>query len=223
MKQLGKEILGELKLVLTGKTLDILLPPVLFLVLSNVFDLLVAMIGSLLLSILFLGNRIYHKEQWYYALGGVIGVLVAILLSVISNNANNFFLPDIIGTSMLVVITVISLIIQKPLAIYVSHITRGWDINWFYLDTVKPAYKEVTIFWLLFFILRLSVEVYLYSNNSVDELVLSNIIMGYPLLIAVLTISYIYGITRLRRLKGPGVDEYRNNATPPFRGQTRGF
>lgn len=223
MNSLFKDILSELKLVLTGKTLDILLPPIIFLVLNNLFNLYIAMIGSLLLSLIFLGTRLLKKERWYYALGGVIGVIIAIILSYIDNNANNFFLPDIIGTLLLVIITTVSLLIKKPLAIYVSHITRGWDLKWFYLDTVKPAYTRVTYFWLLFFIFRLLIEMYLYFNNSVDQLVLSNIIMGYPLLIAVLTISYIYGITFLRKLKGPGIDEYMNSIKPPYRGQTRGF
>lgn len=223
MKSLFKDVLSELKLVLTGKTLDILLPPVLFLILNNLFNLYLAMIGSLLLSLIFLGNRVYKKERWQYALGGVIGVVIAIVLSYIDNNANNFFLPDIIGTLVLVITTIVSLVIKKPLAIYVSHITRGWDLKWFYLETVKPAYTKVTYFWLLFFIIRLFVELYLYINNSVDQLVLSNIIMGYPLLIAVLTISYIYGITRLRKMKGPGIDEFMNSSKPPYRGQTRGF
>lgn len=223
MKSLFREVLSELKLVFTGKTTDILLPPILFLVLNNLFNINVAMIGSLLVSLFFLCKRILKKESWHYALGGVIAVVLAIALSYLDNNANNFFLPDIIGTSVLVTVTIVSLIVRKPLAIYVSHITRGWDLKWFYLDSVKPAYTEVTFFWLLFFILRLSVELYLYFNNSVDQLVLSNIIMGYPLLIAVLTISYVYGITRLRKMKGPGVDEFMNSSQPPFRGQTKGF
>ena len=223
MKKILKEILNELKLVLFGKTLDILLPPVLFLVLNNVFGLLTALIGSLVLSVIFTINRLQKKDNVYYAIGGLIGVILAIILAYINDNASNFFLPDIIGTSFLIVLTISSLIIKKPLAIWVSHITRGWDLAWFYRDDVKPAYTNVTIFWLFFFTLRLVVEVYLYLFSSVDELVLANIIMGYPLLIGVLTISYIYGITTLRRLKGPGVDEFMNNKKPPYRGQTRGF
>ena len=86
-----------------------------------------------------------------------------------------------------------------------------------------PAYREVTIFWLFFFIARLSVEVYLYLESTVEELVVANIIMGIPLLITVLTISYIYGIARLRRMGGPGIDEFMDGVNPPYRGQVKGF
>ncbi|CCV66595.1 hypothetical protein BN85315740 [Paracholeplasma brassicae] len=48
-------------------------------------------------------------------------------------------------------------------------------------------------------------------------------VVGYPLLFLILVTSYIYGIYRLRKLKGPGIDEFIQKKEPPFRGQTRGF
>ena len=223
MKKLVLEIAKELKMVLTGKSLDILLPPIVFLILNNVFSLLVALIGSLFINVLFFAVRIIQRENIFYALGGLLGVIFAITLAYVNNNGSNFFLPDIIGTVILVIITIVSLIIRKPLAIWVSHITRGWDLKWFYREDVLPAYREVTIFWLFFFTTRLSIEVYLYVTSTVEELVIANIIMGFPLLITVLTISYIYGITRLRRMGGPGVDEFMDGVNPPYRGQVKGF
>lgn len=223
MKKLFSEVLIELKLVFLGKSIDILLPPILFLVLNSMFNLIIGLIGSLILSMFYLFKRISKKENYYYAVGGFLGTLFAIGMVLLNDNSSNFFLPDIIGTAVLILVTFISLVIKKPLAIWASHITRGWDINWFYRNDVYPAYKEVTIFWLGFFVIRISIEIYLYINASLSELTLANIILGYPVLIAVLTISYIYGITRLHRLGGPGVDEFREGKLPPYRGQNRGF
>ncbi|QMS84685.1 DUF3159 domain-containing protein [Candidatus Xianfuyuplasma coldseepsis] len=223
MKSFLNEIYEELALVLTGKTLDILAPPVLFYGLYTFGSLLVALVGSLLLSIVFLGLRLYKNENKWYAFGGLVAVILAIGFAYINNNASNFFIPDIIGTATLIIITTGSLILGKPLAIWVSHITRGWDLKWFFRDDVKPAYTHVTIFWLGFFIIRLSVELYLYTQQSVDDLIIANVIMGYPVLIIVLVISYVYGVTTLHRLGGPGVDEFISGKKPPYRGQTRGF
>lgn len=223
MKKIINEVWVELKLVFLGKTMDILLPPILFLVLNSIYGLLVALIGSLLLSIFFLIKRLRKKDNSLYSFGGIIGIVFASLMVYLNDNASNFFLLDIISTGLLIVASVASLILKKPLAIWVSHITRGWDLEWFYREDVLPAYREVTIFWLVFFIVRINVEIYLYINASIEQLTVGNIILGYPLLIAVLTISYIYGITRLRKLNGPGIDEFRNGKQPPFRGQTRGF
>jgi len=223
MKKLIVEIIKELKMVLTGKSLDILLPPIIFLVFNSLFSLIVALIGSLLINIVFFALRVFKRENVYYALGGLFGVILAITLTYVNNNGTNFFLPDIIGTVVLVIITIVSLFIKKPLAIWVSHITRGWDLKWFYRKDVLPAYREVTIFWLFFFIVRLSIELYLFATSTVDELAIANIIMGIPLLIMVLTISYVYGITRLRLMGGPGIDEFMDGVQPPYRGQVKGF
>ena len=223
MKKLLLEVYSELKLVLSGKSIDILLPPILFLLLNNFWSITAAIIGSTILGIVFLIKRIYQHDNVLYAIGGLISILIANISIYLSNNSSNYFLTDLASTLGLIVITIISLIIKKPLAIWVSHITRGWDIEWFYRKDVMPAYKEVTIFWLIFFILRFSVELYLYLTSTLEELVFFNVILGFPVLIGVLTISYIYGITRLRRLKGPGIDEFRNKTLPPWKGQTKGF
>jgi len=223
MKQIFKEVLEELLQVFQGRTLDVLIPPILFFVLLRWFDLGIALIGSLVLSSLFLAHRLYKQDNLVYAIGGFVGVLFASLMTFVSNNASNFFLPDVIGTSLLVIATTVSLLTKRPIAAYVSHLTRGWDYSWFKRDDVRPAYMEVSVFWLGFFVLRLGVELYLYFTSTVADLVIANVVLGLPLTIGVLVISYIYGIYRLRRLGGPGIDEYSSGATPPYRGQTRGF
>ncbi|MEC9485325.1 MAG: DUF3159 domain-containing protein [Candidatus Izemoplasma sp.] len=223
MKDLFKDIVDELIFVLKGNTLDILIPPILFYVGLRFFDLFIALLFSLMFACIMLGIRLHKKEKWYYAVGGIIGTLVAAVMVYINTNASNFFLPDLIGTGVFIVVTALSILIKKPLAMFASHITRGWDIDWFLRKDIYPAYLEVTIFWLGFFILRFIVELTLYLTSTTEELVVANIIMGLPLLIFVLTISYIYGIWRLKTLNGPGIDEYHDEKTPPYKGQRKGF
>lgn len=223
MKRLMKEVTEELLQVFKGKTLDVLLPPLLFFFLYSLFDLSIAVIGSVVLSGIFFVHRIRKNDPLIYTISGLVGVVLTSVFTYISNNASNFFLPDIIATSSLIIITFISLIWKRPIASYVSHITRGWDYHWFQLDTVKPAYMEVSVFWLVFFVMRLITEVYLYLFSSVEDLVFANIILGLPITIIVLVISYVYGIYRLHQLGGPGVDEFMDGKEPPYRGQTRGF
>jgi hypothetical protein len=71
--------------------------------------------------------------------------------------------------------------------------------------------------------MRTLVETILFLNDSIEQLVWFNTIIGFPLLIAILTISYVYGMWRLHQLNGPGVDEFIEGKEVPFRGQTRGF
>lgn len=50
-----------------------------------------------------------------------------------------------------------------------------------------------------------------------------NTLLGAPVTLIILSISYIYGIWRLRKLGGPSVDEFVNNEPKPWKGQTKGF
>ena len=87
----------------------------------------------------------------------------------------------------------------------------------------KPANREVTWFWLVYFILRTLFEVNLYLNDQLEELFVVNTLLGAPLMVLVLVASYVYGIYRLKKLNGPGVDEFISKKEPPYRGQNRGF
>lgn len=223
MKNILKDVWSELKLVLSGHTLDILFPPILFLVLNNLISTTIAIVGSSIFGILVLIRRILKHDKIYYAIGGLVGIIVANISIYINQNTSNYFLPDLLSTFGLIIITLVSLVLNKPLAIWVSHITRGWPLEWFYRKDILPAYREVSIFWLIFFLIRFSLEMYLYLTSTLETLVFFNVMLGFPMLIGVLTISYIYGITRLKSLKGPSVDEFMNGEPKPWQGQRKGF
>ncbi len=144
-------------------------------------------------------------------------------MALIAKNPSNYFLPGIISNAFVLILAVVSLIFDKPMAAYASHISRGWKIEWYWLKTIKPAYREVTWIWTTFFLMRTIIQLILYTKNALDQLVWANTLMGMPFTIFVLVLSYIYGIWRLKNLKGPGIDEYMANKSAPYRGQNRGF
>jgi hypothetical protein len=219
----GKEVLEELTSVLSGKTLDAIVPPLVFVIVNSMFGLTYAIIIALILSSTVGIYRLIRKQSGIYALGGSLGILLAGGFAFLADNASNYFLPGIITNAFVLLLSIVTLIIDKPLAAYASHLTRGWKLDWFWRKDVKPAYREVTIMWSLFFMIRTIIQVTLFLSDNVDALVWANTLMGLPVTVAVLVLSYIYGIWRLRKLKGPGIDEYLENKTAPFRGQTRGF
>ena len=223
MKRFIREVYEEFILVFKGKTLDTLIPPIVFLIFLNLYTLNTALIVSFLLSLIILIYRMIKKENQTYAFFGIIAVGIASIFSYLGNNPSTYFIPDILGSALSLVLAIISLIIKKPLAAYASHFTRGWPLSWFWRKDVLPAYMEVTILWSLYFLLRTTIEISFYVNNDVQNFVWFNTLIGFPLLIGILTVSYLYGIWRLRKLKGPGVDEYIENKEPPYKGQTRGF
>lgn len=223
MKKLIKDIKEELLIVLKGKTLDVLVPPILFAILSGRFDLVITVGVSFFASIVFTVYRIVRGSNFFYALGGLAGVLVATSLALINANASSYFIPDIIGSSVLIIVTIASIVLKRPIAAWVSHIVRGWEKDWFFREDVRPAYTEVSIFWGVMISIRLTLEIILYLRGDAQTLAWANVILGVPATVGVLVITYIYGIWRLHTLNGPGIEEYRQGVNPPFKGQTRGF
>jgi len=223
MKTLSKEILEELKSVVSGKSLDAIFPPFVYLLVKGSFGLTMAVLASSILAFLFGLYRLTQKQNWFYALVGFIGVLTAGSLALIANNATNYFLPGIINNALILGLAIVSLVMDRPMAAYASHLTRGWSLSWFWLGSIKPAYREVTWIWTLFFLMRTGLQVFLFTQNDLTSLVWANTLLGLPITILILVLSYIYGIARLRALKGPGIEEYLNHLEPPYKGQTRGF
>jgi hypothetical protein len=219
----SKEIVEELRSVISGKTLDAVLPPLLFVVLNGRVGLGAAIVISALSAIAVGVLRVLYKQKWQYAFGGLAGIIVASGFSYFSGSAANYFLPGIISSGLVFLLSIMSVLVGKPLAAWASHLSRGWTLDWFWRSDVKPAYREVTLLWSLFFLLRFVVLMVLLSRENVTELFAWKTLLGWPVTIGVLVISYIYGIWRLKNLGGPGIEEHLAGKQPPYKGQTRGF
>ena len=224
--QTGKlrELLEEFRLVL-GKVglLDTIVPPVLFLALNSFLGFQGAVAGALTLAVVIAIFRLLRKQSLMYSLAGLGSVLLAILLAWFFGRSEGFFLPDIVNGGLTVALALVSLVIRKPMVAWTSYLARRWPLEWYWHEKVRPAYSEVTIAWTIFFTLRLLWQVMLYQKNNISQLALINTLTGWPAIVVLLILSYLYGIWRLQRLGGPSVEEFRNQAPPPWQGQKRGF
>jgi hypothetical protein len=218
-----EEIGRELKSILTGKTLDTLLLPLIFALSNAFFGLTVGAFSALGLSIVLVLIRLIQKRPWGYTFAGLALVGMAAGLSLITKEAVNYFLPALISSALLILASLISLILKKPLAAWVSHLTRGWPLDWFWRDDIRPAYSEVTWAWVTFIVIRFGLQLTLFLRGQANTLAWTETLLGWPVTLLVLVISYIYGIWRLRRLGGPGVGEFKADSPPPWEGQKRGF
>lgn len=223
MSQIFKDITDELKVFIKGNTFDAVIPPLIFIFIQNSFALITAISISLTLAFMLFLYRIYGKQKWQYSIGGLIGVFIASGFAFIAGNAKDYFLPELISGLFFSLLSLLTLIIKKPLAAWTSHLTRGWKREWYWRSDIRPAYQEVTVFWTIFLFLRLLALTYVYLNGNTFSLFLSNLILGFPTTLLVLIITYIYGIWRLSKLKGPSIDEFTNLTPPPWKGQKKGF
>lgn len=221
--QLLKDIKDELKQFLSGKTVDALIPPIIYVVLNNFTSLKMAIGGALAIAVILAIFRVFKMETILYALGGIVGVVFASGFALISNNAANYFLPKILGSGGLFLLLAISLLVGKPAAAILSHLSRGWSFQWFLRKDIKPAYREVTIAWTILVFLRLVLQIILYQRGDLSELGWASILLGFPATLTVLILTLVYGVWRLKKLGGPGIHEFEAGKEPPWEGQKKGF
>ncbi len=221
----SRELLDELRTVFAGRNsfLDAILPPILFLLVNGLAGFQAAMWSALALSVVIAAVRIFRKQSLLYALAGIASVVVAIGIVWILGKSEGFFLPGLVSGSMTLLLTIVSLVIRRPLVAWTSYIARRWPLDWYWHPQVRPAYSETTFAWAVFFAARLFLQYSVYQSEDVTQLAVTNFLTGWPFTILLLVLTYLYGTWRLAQLKGPSVEEFKNNTPAPWQGQRRGF
>jgi hypothetical protein len=225
MLKKSKELLQEFRTVFSGRTntADTIIPPLLYALVNMLAGLLLATISALVLAAFLTVLRLVRKQSWLYALSGLVLTLLAAGLAWYTQNAASFFLPDLLTSGVLLAAALLSILAGKPLAAWSSHLTRAWPKEWYWLPNICPAYTEVTWIWAAFIAVRLIAQYYFYQQGNVSLLGWANVLLGWPVTIVVLVISYLYGIWRLAKLAGPSVEEFLSHQPAPWKGQKRGF
>lgn len=227
LAQEGKfeEIAEEFRTVVAGRSniIDAVVPPLAFLLLNALLGFAVASWGSLAIAAALAAFRLIRGQPLGYALGGLGATALAILAARLSNQAEGYFLPNLVNGGLTILACLISVVAGRPLVAITSHLARGWPLGWYRHPKVRPAYTEVTLAWAIFFSLRLVIQWLLFREAEPAILGVLSVVMGWPATIALLVISYLYGTWRLQNLGGPSVEEFKKNAEPPWEGQQRGF
>jgi hypothetical protein len=221
-----QEIQEELRAVFSGrgfKLLDTLIPLLVFLVLNRMASLTAALAGALAAAIAFSVLRIIQKDSLVYALVGMGSVVLAAGASYLSGSGSAFFLPGVVSGGLTVLVCLGSALLKRPVAALTSHLTRGWPLDWYWHESIRPAYSEVSLLWAAAFASRTGLEYWLLQRGELNALGTVNILLGWPYTILILILSYLYGLWRLDRLAGPSVAEFKAGAEPPWVGQKRGF
>lgn len=219
-----QEIAAEFQAVVTkrSKILDSILPPLAFVLVNRFLALEIAAGLTLVIALSLTAVRLLRGQPWGYAFGGVAGVLVAALAVVVTGAEQSYFLPSIFSGGLTTLLCLGSIVVNRPLVAFTSHLARGWPLDWYWHPKVCPAYKEVTWMWAIFFAGRSLVQYSLFMDPGSFWAVI-NLALGWPALILLLVGSYLYGTWRLTHLQGPSVEELEADAPPPWSGQRRGF
>lgn len=220
-----QELLEEFRSVVLGKSnlADTVIPSIAFLIVNGTLGLDYAMWSSLLMAIVIAVLRLWRHQPVRYALGGAVGVLLAILLSKLVGRAEGYFLPAIVNGAVVFAVTLASVLVGRPLVAWTSYFARRWPLKWYWHPKVRPAYSEVTLAWAVVFGLRLWLQVLLNRAANPQRFAAFTAIGGWPTTVVLLVLSYLYGSWRLKQLRGPSVEELQARSEAPWQGQRRGF
>ena len=221
----SKELLEEFKSVFSRSNalLDSALPPLLFLITNAIFGFQAAMISALVIGAGITGIHIARGQKIWYALGGIGAAGLAIGLRYLLNSTTAFFLPTLINGGLTTFVLFVSILVNRPAVAFTSALTRRWPQEWYWHPKVRPAYTEVTAIWVVFSGIKLAIQSHLYTRQQFIPLSYFNFFSGWPAMILLLVIGYVYGLKRLGGLNGPSVDEFKNGEPPPWKGQQKGF
>jgi len=220
-----QEVIEEFRAVVAGRSrvIDAVLPPLVFLIVNALFGFTAAGWGAMGVAVGLGLVRLVRGEPWGYAAGGLAATALALLSALVSDQAQGYFLPNLINGGLTTLICLTSVLARRPLVAFTSHLTRGWPLAWYWHPKVRPAYGEVTLAWAVFFGLRLAVQWMLFQRAEAASLGIVTVILGWPATIVLLVASYLYGTWRLGTLNGPSVEEFEEDVPPPWQGQQRGF
>lgn len=220
-----REVLEELRTVVLGRgaTLDAILPPLVFLIISALKDAQTAMLAALLTAGALTGVRAFRRQPLTYALLGLGGSLLAFLAAQALQRAELFFLPDLITNAVLFAASLASIIAGRPLVAWTSHLIRRWPRAWYWHPRVRPAYTEVTLAWALFFLLQGNLQWAAFQQQSPGLQATIMLLSGWPATVVLLILTYLFGTWRPGHLAGPSVADFRTQTSPPWTGQRRGF
>ena len=220
-----QELSQEFRSVVIGESnlADTLIPTLAFLIVNGVLGFEHAMWASLVMAVIITAVRLRRRQPLRYAVGGVVSVLSAIVLSRLLGRAEGYFLPAIANGALVFIVTLASVLVRRPLVAWTSHIARRWPLKWYWHPSVRPAYSEVTLIWAIIFGLRLWLQISLYQAEDPQAFATLTVLGGWPTTVVLLVLSYLYGTWRLSRLGGPSVEELESGAPPPWQGQQRGF
>jgi hypothetical protein len=163
------------------------------------FLLLFTLTGSLAISVLvpvgiavvFVLARAITRSPVAPAIAGLIGIALTATLSLVTNRAENNFLPGIIINVGMLVVLVTSIAVRWPLLGVVIGLLMGEESDWRSDKVKRRAYTLATWIWVIPSAIRVAIQVPLYIAGRADLLAATKLLTGIPLYIGALYVTWL--------------------------------
>ena len=142
-------------------------------------------------SVLFTLYRLIRRQAATQAFVGLAGVILSAVLALMSNKPEDNFVVGMVTNGVYGLVFLISIVIGWPLIGVVVGLVRSEGTTWRQNRHHRRVYLGVTALWVGMFSLRLAIEVPLYVAGNVAGLATAKLILGLPLYVPVLALTWL--------------------------------
>jgi hypothetical protein len=153
-------------------------------------DLFISVIVPVVIAVGFVVVRAATRSPMAPAIAGALGIALTSILSLVTNRAENNFLPGIVINSAMLLVLVISIAVRWPLVGVLIGMLMG-DTEWRADKIKRRALTLATWIWVLPSAIRVAIQVPLYLIERADLLAATKLLTGIPLYLAALWVTWL--------------------------------
>jgi hypothetical protein len=172
--------------------IESVLPGFAFLLLFTITgNLAVSVLVPVGIAVIFVVVRAITRSPVAPAIAGLIGIALTATLSLVTNRAENNFLPGIFINSGMLIVLVVSILVRWPLIGVVIGLLMGEETDWRSDRVKRRAYTLATWIWVIPSAIRVAVQVPLYIAERADLLAATKLLTGIPLYLGALWLTWL--------------------------------
>ncbi|UTX54597.1 DUF3159 domain-containing protein [Leucobacter aridicollis] len=141
--------------------------------------------------------RLVRRETIVSALSGMLGVGVAVIITLITGRGVDYFLSGFVVNIAWGLGLLISILVGWPAIGLLIGMLDGDMRSWRGNVRVRRTALWLTVMWLGLFVARLAVQLPMYMSERVEALGVARIVMGVPMFAAIIVVTW-FVVQRLR-------------------------
>ena len=143
------------------------------------------------LALLFITIRLIRRQPLTQAIAGALAIALAAYLALRDGgSAEDYFVPGFITNAAYGSVLLLSVLIRYPIMGYIAQLLFGLE-QWRKNKVVFRRAQLVTLIWVGFFGLRLTVQLPLYFSGQVELLAASKVVLGAPAYAGLLVLTWV--------------------------------
>jgi uncharacterized membrane protein len=143
-----------------------------------------AIVTALLLALI----RLIQRQSIKYVVQAVIPTAIAVLIAMRTGRAQDVFLPGILYNGALAVLSLVTVAIRKPLVGFIIGAAVGDPTGWTKDRGLVNMTSKLTLVLAVPYVARFVIQLPLFLAGQVVLLGIAKVVLGWPMLIAALTV-----------------------------------